>query len=148
MTRRERPYALIVKHSRIHGQGCYAGEFIPAGAFIVEYEGDLIPAEEAYRREQDTSRSGIYTFWTCNEWAIDAYVEGNAARFINHSCTPNCEYRIEGQRVLIYAGRDIASGEELTYDYSYSAEGEKVPCRCGSPQCRGCINALDDAGGR
>ena len=145
MTNRNGGYTLVVKHSGIHGQGCYAGEFIPAGAFIVEYKGDLIPAEEAYRREQDTSRSGIYTFWTGDEWAIDAYAEGNAARFINHSCAPNCDYRIEGRRVLIYAGRDIASGEELTYDYSYSAQGEKVPCRCGSPECRGRINALDDA---
>ncbi|MBS1238922.1 MAG: hypothetical protein H6R38_240, partial [Deltaproteobacteria bacterium] len=71
MTRREGGCTLIVKHSSIHGHGCYAGEPIPAGAFIVEYKGTLIPAEEAYRLEQDTTRTGIYTFWVGDEWAID-----------------------------------------------------------------------------
>jgi SET domain-containing protein len=106
--------------------------------------GDLIPAEEAFRREQDATRTGIYTFWVSDEWAIDGYVEGNIARYINHSCTPNCDYRIEGLRVLIYADRDIAVSEELTIDYSYSSEGEKVPCCCGSPKCRGCVNSMDE----
>jgi len=146
MTRREGGCTLIVKHSSIHGHGCYAGEPIPAGAFIVEYKGTLIPAEEAYRLEQDTTRTGIYTFWVGDEWAIDGLVEGNTARYINHCCTPNCDYRVEGRRILIYADRDIATGEELTIDYSYSAEGEKVPCRCGSFACRGCINSTGDAG--
>jgi histone-lysine N-methyltransferase SETD1 len=147
MTRREPGRRLIVTHSSIHGHGCYAGEPIPAGAFIVEYVGNLIPAEEAYRLEQDATRTGIYTFWVSDEWAIDGFDEGNTARYINHSCTPNCDYRVEGRRVLIYAGRDIAVGEELTYDYSFSAEGEKVPCSCGSPGCRGRINSMEGDGG-
>jgi len=138
----QRPCALVVRESAIHGKGCYAGEFIPAGAFIIEYVGDLVPAEEAYRLERDPSRSGIYTFWTGDQWAIDGYREDNIARFINHSCAPNCDYRIEGQRVLIYAGRDIAAGEELSIDYSYGADGEVVPCVCGAPECRGRINAM------
>ncbi len=128
---------------------------ICGGDFIIEYAGELIPAEEAYRREQDPTRSGIYTFWTGDEWVIDGYRkgnaaewvidgyrEGNAARFINHSCDPNCDYRIEGRRVLIYALRDIAAGEELSIDYSFGADGEVVPCACGAPDCRGRINAL------
>ena len=139
--RNQKPLPLVVKESAIHGKGCYAGGFIPAGAFIIEYVGELIPAEEAYRREQDATRSGIYTFWTDDEWAIDGYREDNTARFINHSCTPNCDYRIEGQRVLIYAACDIAAGEELSIDYSYGADGEIVPCACGAPGCRGRINA-------
>jgi SET domain-containing protein len=134
---------LVVKNSSIHGHGCYAGESIPAGSFVVEYTGELIPAEEAFRREADPGREGIYTFWTGNEWAIDGLSEDNTARYINHSCTPNCEYRIADRRVLIYSERDIARGEELTIDYSYAADGERVPCRCGSEQCRGCINAAD-----
>ncbi len=137
------PPKLIVKNSGIHGHGCYAGGFIPADSFIIEYTGELIPAEEAYRREEDSARPGIYTFWTGNDWAIDGLVGGSSARYINHSCTPNCEYRIQDGRVLIYSGRDIAAGEELTIDYSYSAEGEKIPCRCGSAECRGCINAAE-----
>jgi SET domain-containing protein len=132
---------LVVKESAIHGKGCYAGEFISAGAFIVEYVGEIIPAEEAYRREQDPARNGIYTFWTNDEWAIDGCREDNTARFINHSCTPNCDYLIEGRRVLIYAARDIAAGEELSIDYSYGSDGEMVPCACGAPACRGRINA-------
>lgn len=138
----QKPRSLVIKESAIHGQGCYAGEFIPSGAFIIEYVGELVPAEEAYRREQDSTRSGIYTFWTGDEWAIDGYREDNTARFINHSCAPNCDYRIEGQRVLIYAARDIAAGDELSIDYSYGADGEIVPCGCGAPGCRGRINAM------
>jgi SET domain-containing protein len=133
---------LIVKQSPIHGQGCYAVEPLSAGAFLIEYLGEIIPAEEAYRREQDPTRSGIYTFWIDDDWAIDGYQADNAARFINHSCAPNCDYRIEGRRVLIYASRDIAAGEELSIDYSFGADGEVVPCVCGAPGCRGRINAL------
>lgn len=136
------PCQLVVRESSIHGQGCYAGEFIPAGAFIVEYVGELIGAEEAYRREQDPTRPGIYTFWIGDDWAIDGYRKDNTARFINHSCAPNCDYRIEGRRVRIYAARDITAGEELSIDYSYGADGEVVPCGCGAPGCRGRINAL------
>jgi uncharacterized protein len=141
MTRAETPYRLVIKTSSIHGKGCYAGEPIPGGAFIIEYSGEVIAAEEAYRREADPDRTGIYTFWAGDDWAIDAYLEGNDARFINHSCTPNCDYRIADRRVLIHAARDIASGEELTYDYSFSPEGERISCCCGSPGCRGQINA-------
>jgi histone-lysine N-methyltransferase SETD1 len=133
---------LIVKESPIHGKGCYAVEPISAGTFIIEYLGEIIRAEEAYRREKDPTRSGIYTFWIGDDWAIDGYQAGNAARFINHSCAPNCDYRIEGRRVLIYASRDIAAGEELSIDYSFGADGEIVPCICGTPGCRGRINAV------
>jgi SET domain-containing protein len=143
-------YRLILKESEIHRQGCYAGEPIPAGACVVEYTGELIGAEEAYRREADPGRPGIYTFWTGDDWAIDGLAGGGIARYINHSCTPNCDYRIDNRRVFIHAARDIPAGEELTIDYSFSPEGERVPCRCGSPDCRGQINAFpegDPAGG-
>ena len=106
-------YRLELRDSAIHGRGCYAGEPIPAGAFIIEYTGERISAEEAYRREADPDRPGIYTFWTGDEGAIDGYRGGNAARFINHCCTPNCDYRIADRRVLIHAAHDIAEGEEL-----------------------------------
>jgi uncharacterized protein len=132
---------LVVRESPIHGKGCYAAEPISAGAFIIEYAGELIPAEEAYRREKDPMRGGIYTFWTSDDWVIDGYQKGNDARFINHSCAPNCDYRIEGQRVLIYAACDIAAGEELSIDYSFGADGDVVPCACGAAGCRGRINA-------
>jgi hypothetical protein len=136
------PYLIVVKRSPIHGEGCYAGEPIPAGAYVAEYRGERIGAEEAYRREEDPSRPGIYTFWTGDDWAIDGLLEGGSARFINHCCTPSCDYRIENGRVFIHAARDIAPGDELTIDYSFSAEGERIPCRCGSPGCRGSINSI------
>ena len=135
---------LVVKCSAIHGQGCYAGEPIAAGALVAEYLGEVICAEEAYRREQDPARPGIYTFWTGETQAIDGLFGGNASRFINHCCTPTCDYRIEDGRVFIHAARDLAAGEELTIDYSFAAEGERVPCRCGVPACRGRINAIPD----
>jgi histone-lysine N-methyltransferase SETD1 len=136
-------HELHVKGSEIQGQGCYAGKPIPAGAFIVEYQGEMIPADIAYAREADPTRPGIYTFWIDDERAIDACHTGNIARFINHCCTPNCEYRVEGHRITIHAARDIACGEELTIDYAYSPEGEPVECRCSSAACRGVINAQD-----
>jgi hypothetical protein len=137
-------YPLTLRDSAVHGRGCYAAEPIPAGAFIIEYTGEWVPAEEAYRREADPARPGIYTFWTGDEGAVDGLHGGNAARFINHSCSPNCDYRIADRRILIYAARPIAAGEELFIDYSFSPEGERVPCRCGSPQCRGQINAASE----
>ncbi len=138
-------YRLILRSSAIHGRGCYAGEPIPVGAFIIEYTGERIPAEEAYRREADRGRPGIYTFWTGEDAAIDGLNGGNESRFINHCCTPNCDYRIENGRVLIHAARPIAAGEELSIDYSYSPEGERIPCGCGSCVCRGQINAPDES---
>ncbi len=85
-------YPLTLRDSAVHGRGCYAAEPIPAGAFIIEYTGEWVPAEEAYRREADPARPGIYTFWTGDEGAVDGLHGGNAARFINHSCSPNCDY--------------------------------------------------------
>jgi hypothetical protein len=137
-------YRLLLGSSAVHGRGCYAGEPIPAGGFIIEYTGEWVSAEEAYRREADPDRPGIYTFWTGDDGAIDGLQGGNAARFINHCCTPNCDYRIENRRVFIHAARPIAAGEELFIDYSFSPEGERIPCTCGSPCCRGQINAPED----
>jgi SET domain-containing protein len=134
---------LCLRESAIHGLGCFTTKRIPEDAFIVEYTGERIPAEEAYRREADPARPGIYTFWIDDDWAIDALEQGNIARHINHCCTPNCYYRFDEGRVLIFAGRDIAAEEELTIDYCFSADGEKVPCACGSPDCRGMINSCE-----
>jgi SET domain-containing protein len=80
---------------------------------------------------------------------IDATVDGNEARFINHSCDPNCESVIEGGRVFIEARKPIKSGEELAYDYAYTRDGSETEeeetalygCRCGTKKCRGTILA-------
>jgi len=135
---------LVVRASPIAGEGCFAAEAIAAGALVVEYTGEVIGAEEAYRREADTGRDGIYTFWLGEEAAIDAYGDEGPARFINHCCEPNCVYEIADGRILILAARNIGAGEELTIDYRYAAEGSPVVCRCGAGSCRGRINAMDD----
>jgi len=131
---------LAVRASAIAGQGCFTEAFIVAGTVVAEYTGEIIDAQEAFRREDDDSRNGIYTFWISDEAAIDAFHDPGVARYINHCCTPNCEYEFDGDRILIYAVNDIMAGEELTIDYRFAAEGPVVPCHCGSPSCRGMIN--------
>jgi uncharacterized protein len=117
---------IIVRNSPIHGRGVFALRKIPKGTRIVEYKGQLITDKEADR------------------WVIDATRRGNSARWINHSCAPNCEIEEEDRRVFIEARREIRSGEELTYDYNLQI-GEKHTkaakrehaCFCGNRRCRG-----------
>jgi hypothetical protein len=135
-----------VRRSRIHGRGVYAVRRIPAGARIVEYLGDRITHAEADERYEDRPREDGHTFLFVvdDRICIDAGVGGNEARFINHSCAPNCETLIENGRVFIEALRDIEPGEELGYDYQLTWESTDDPeelelfaCRCGAPACRG-----------
>jgi histone-lysine N-methyltransferase SETD1 len=135
---------LTLKASSIHNLGCYTDEFIPSGSFIIEYTGECISAEEALKREADESRNGIYTFWISEECAVDGFEKGNHSKYFNHSCSPNCEYEIIENKILFFASRDIQEGEELTIDYAFDAEGEKVPCYCGKENCRGVINYRDN----
>jgi SET domain-containing protein len=133
--------SLYTKDSQINRLGCFSERAIPEDTFIVEYIGEIISAEEAYKREADPSRPGIYTFWINDNIAIDGLENGNIAKYINHSCDPNCYYTFEENRILIFALKDIDPDEELTIDYNYESEGEKVTCTCGSEKCRGFINA-------
>jgi uncharacterized protein len=135
-----------VRASPIQGRGGFAARAIRRGTRIVEYTGERIPHEEADARYDDAGMERHHTFlFTVDaETVIDAAVNGSAARFINHSCEPNCAPVTEGGRVFIEARRDIAPGEELTYDYALSREGgedERDParyaCRCGARRCRG-----------
>ncbi len=138
------PVTLFLKESSIHHLGCYTEKFIPEGTFIIEYAGEKISANEAVLREEDYSRGGIYTFWLSDEWVIDGYKDGNESKYINHSCTPNCDYEITNDKIFIFALRDIQPGEELTIDYYYDADSELVPCLCSSADCRGFINTSDE----
>jgi SET domain-containing protein len=113
---------------------------------IIEYLGERISHAVADRRYQDHDESDNHTFLFSVDrgLVIDAGVDGNDARFINHSCGPNCESVIEHRRVYIEALRDIAPGEELAYDYQIGRERGDPPnvdeiyaCRCGSAECRG-----------
>ena len=142
------PQPFVVKGSSIQGSGGYAIRDIKAGERVIEYVGERISAAECDRRYDDAkmSRHHTFLFTVTSRIIIDAAVNGNDARFINHSCDPNCEAIDEGGRIFIYAMKPIANGEELLYDYGYARdtttteEDEQLyVCRCGSPKCRGTI---------
>lgn len=144
------PYPFRLRRSRIHGRGVFATEFIPAGTRIVEYRGERISNEEADRRYPDdpSTRHHTFLFSIDDEVVVDAAHGGNASRWINHSCDPNCDAVIEDERIFIEAVRDIAPGEELTYDYNFVLEERhtpalkrRYPCHCGAPNCRKTILA-------
>jgi SET domain-containing protein len=135
-----------VRRSKIHGNGVYAARAIPKGTRIVEYLGDRITHAQADERYEAKGQDDGHTFLfvVSNRVVIDAGVGGNDARFINHSCDPNCETVIEGGRVFIEALRDIEPGAELGYEYGLTWETTDDPdelanygCRCGAATCRG-----------
>lgn len=134
-----------IRPSAIAGLGAFATRRIPKGARIIEYTGDRITPHEADSRYAD-GPSGlplVLLFTVDSRTVIDAGVDGNEARYINHSCEPNCEAVTERRRIWIYALRDIEAGEELSYDYNLTGEDdaesqlEQYACRCGSSSCRG-----------
>jgi SET domain-containing protein len=136
-----------VKGSKIHGRGMFASKEIPRGTRIIEYTGERITKAEGWRRElkrQDRAARGqdacIYIFELNQKTDIDGSVLWNTARYINHSCKPNCESQITRGRVWIVALRKIKPGEELSYDYYYDYQHyEDHPCRCGAEDCAGYI---------
>ena len=147
----------LLRSSPIQGRGAFAIRPIRRGTRIIEYTGEVISHDEADRRYDDGTmgRHHTFLFSVSNKKVIDAAVGGNEARFINHSCAPNCEAIDDRSRIYIEAIRDIAPGEELTYDYAYERDGtederwEKVyACRCGAPTCRGTILAPKKTRGR
>ncbi|MDE2449626.1 MAG: SET domain-containing protein-lysine N-methyltransferase [Gammaproteobacteria bacterium] len=135
-----------VRGSPVHGLGAFALRRIPKGTRIIEYLGERVSHEEADRRYEGKEADDAHTFLFIvdSRTVIDAGVDGNDARFLNHSCNPNCESVIESRRVFIEAARTIEPGEEMTYDYQIQREDDDPPgieeifaCRCGFPQCRG-----------
>lgn len=132
---------ITVKKSGIHGTGVYAEQAIAAGEFVIEYLGEKIPSEEGTRRS-NASPHHHYIFMLDDQYDVDGNVAGNAARYINHSCDANAEAEIDGDRIMIYARRDIAAGEEITFDYAFPQEEALVACVCRASNCRGVINAI------
>ena len=143
---------IIVRTSGIHGRGVYAGRKLKQGERIIEYKGQIISWREADRRPPSDPDDPNHTFFFSlddGKRVIDANVDGNAARWINHSCDPNCETEEDEGRVYVQALRDIATGEELCYDYSLIIDERITPtlkkqfrCLCGSKDCRGTMLAL------
>ena len=138
-----------VRRSAIHGRGVFAIDTIPRGERIIEYKGQRCSWDEAMERPDSDPDDPAHTFLFELEdgRVIDARVRGNAARWINHSCAPNCiTFEDDNGRVFIEARRAIKPGEELSYDYRLIVDGrmskkerESYACRCGKRSCRGTL---------
>ena len=122
--------------SGIHGTGGYARQALTTGSRVIEYVGDRIDKAEAARR---CEAGNVYVFHLDDTWDLDGDVPWNPARFLNHSCDPNCEAEIDADgHIWIHARRDIAAGEELTFNYGYDLDNyQDHKCRCGAPNCIG-----------
>eukprot|EP00039_Didymoeca_costata_P024054 m.9099 g.9099 ORF g.9099 m.9099 type:complete len:1308 (-) comp4008_c0_seq1:192-4115(-) len=137
---------VAVRHSKIHGWGLFAKSAISKDQLIIEYQGELVRVVLCDKRERyyDSRSLGSYMFRIDDEYCVDATLCGSQARFVNHSCEPNCGSKIisvEGvKHIMICALRTIPIGEELTYDYKFPIEENKVPCYCGAKNCRGTMN--------
>ncbi|KAJ8772540.1 hypothetical protein K2173_027717 [Erythroxylum novogranatense] len=138
---------LCFQRSKIHDWGIVALEPIEAEDFVIEYVGELIRPRISDIRERLYEKMGIgssYLFRLDDGYVVDATKRGGIARFINHSCEPNCYTKVitvEGEKkIFIYAKRHIAAGEEITYNYKFPLEEKKIPCNCGSRKCRGSLN--------
>lgn len=138
---------LRFQRSKIHDWGLVALEPIEAEDFVIEYVGELIRSLISDIREQHYEKMGIgssYLFRLDDGYVVDATKRGGIARFINHSCEPNCYTKVisvDGQKkIFIYAKRAIVTGEEITYNYKFPLEEKKIPCNCGARRCRGSMN--------
>jgi SET domain-containing protein len=140
-----------VRRSGVHGKGVFALKAIAAGERILEYKGQVITWTEALRRHPHDPADPNHTFYfhVDDKHVIDARFGGNAARWINHACEPNCQAdeTPEG-RIFIHALRDLSPGEELFFDYGLVIDERHTAklkrdyaCHCGSPACRGTLLA-------
>jgi hypothetical protein len=130
----QKPMGLIIRSSAIHAAGCYTTSPIKKGSRVVEYTGPLIDKEEADRRYEDKPITYLFAVGD-GARVIDGH---GMAMFINHSCDANCETEEIDGHVWISAIRDIAAGEEISYDYClFDGDEEEAPCNCGAPNCRG-----------
>ncbi|XP_074020948.1 histone-lysine N-methyltransferase 2D [Numenius arquata] len=139
---------VYLARSRIQGLGLYAAKDIEKHTMVIEYIGTIIRNEVANRREKiyEEQNRGIYMFRINNEHVIDATLTGGPARYINHSCAPNCVAEVvtfdKEDKIIIISSRRIPKGEELTYDYQFDFEDDqhKIPCHCGAWNCRKWMN--------
>jgi SET domain-containing protein len=135
----DRSDAVEIRHSTIHGTGGFARRAIAKDECVIEYVGDIITKAESLKRCQANNE---YIFTLDETHDLDGNVDRNPARFINHGCAPNCEAQLDEGRISIIALRDIATGEELTFNYGYDLEDYREhPCRCGATACVGYIVA-------
>jgi SET domain-containing protein len=138
------------RRSAVHGNGVFAVQDIAEGEMLIEYKGEVISWKEALRRHPHDPSQPNHTFYfhIDDGHVIDGNVNGNASRWINHSCAPNCEADEQDGRVFVKALRNIEAGEELNYDYGLIIDEPytkklkaEFPCWCGSQDCRGTLLA-------
>jgi SET domain-containing protein len=130
-----------VHKSQIAGLGLFVAQNIKKGTRIIQYIGEKISKDESTKR---LAQGNAYLFTFNDRYDIDGKTLKNTARFINHSCDPNCEVDITSRTIWIVALRDITDGEELTYNYGYDFEPDSYqdfPCHCGANTCCGYILA-------
>jgi uncharacterized protein len=141
---------IAVRSSGVHGKGVFAEVNIAEGEILVEYKGEIITWPEALRRHPHDPTDPNHTFYFSidEKHVIDGKVNGNSARWINHSCDPSCEADEQNGRVFIKALRNIVAGEELNYDYGLVIDERytpklkaEYPCWCGASTCRGTLLA-------
>ena len=141
------------RRSGVHGKGVFALQPVTKGETLIEYIGDVITWPEALRRHPHDPAQPNHTFYfhLDDKHVIDGNVGGNSARWINHSCKPNCEAEDEDGRVFVKALRNIKAGEELFYDYGLIIDARhtkkllaEFPCWCGAKKCRGTLLAPKD----
>jgi SET domain-containing protein len=146
---------IVLSDSPIHGRGVFAARRLPAQTELIEYRGRLLRHDEADRLHAGGADGGHTFLFTLNErYVIDGAQDGNDARWINHSCAPNCQaWLIEDDsgdpardRVVIETLREIRAGEEITYDYGirlaerHTARMKRIwACRCGADACTGTL---------
>jgi SET domain-containing protein len=125
---------IVKRRSKISGWGVYTTAPITKNTRIIDYAGEMISHAESLRRERrQLARGHVWCFTVNRKWVRDAAVGGNIARFINHSCRPNCYSRVIGHTIWICAARNIRRGEELTYEYNTDGAAT-IQCRC-RPGC-------------
>jgi SET domain-containing protein len=130
-------FRLEIRESKIHHRGVYTCENIPPRHKVIEYTGEKINRRETKRRGDGPL---TYLFTLNDYWTIDGSVGGSGAEIINHCCEPNLYTCIFKNHILYMSRRPIVAGEELTIDYRFEKDVERVVCRCGANNCRGTIN--------
>ena len=137
-----------VKNSKIHNNGVFAAKDIPKGTKVIEYKGNKLTKDQSDDRATEIEEmnksnpdyGAVYIFELNKKYDIDGSPEWNTARWINHSCEPNCEIDIIKDHIWVIALKDIKKGEEISYNYGYDIDDFKDhPCKCGSKKCVGYI---------
>ena len=144
-----------VRNSKVHGSGVFATRRIKKNTNIIEYIGEKVTKSEGDRRSSARIKKhinsplngSVYIFELNKRYDIDGFVSRNKARFINHSCAPNCEVDIINGKIWISSIKNIKKGEELSYDYGYAFDPDDYKdhlCKCGAKKCIGFIISSDE----